>query len=167
MTNELLSQRRKLLKKRFISSMIQLYIVLAATVYNCIAELVLPGFVLPVSFYLPQFFAYYSRFLSSSGKKGAPIYFLAVISFALLILIAVALILARKNYKLMNLVTVVASIDMILLMYVGISGTLISGFQAFFIINLFAHVWILFLSATARRASEGLEVLPESAEDTH
>ena len=167
MTNELLAQRRKLLKKRFKSSMIQLYIVLAATAYNCIAELILPSFVLPVSFYLPQFFAYYSNFLSSSEKSRVLIYLLAVISFALLILITVALILARKNYRLMSIVTVSASIDMILLIYMGISGTLVSGFQAFFIINLFAHVWILFLSATARRASEGLDVLPESAEDTH
>ena len=165
MTNELLTQRRKLLKKRFTSSMIQLYVVLAATVYNCIAELIIPGFVLPVSFYLPQFFAYYSSFLSTSGEKnGALVYFLTVMSFVLIVLIAAALIFSRKNYRLMNLVTVTASIDMILLIYVGISGILISGFQAFFIINLFAHVWIIFLSATARRASEGLYVLPESAE---
>ena len=167
MTNELLMQRRKLLKKRFKSSMIQLCIVLAATAYNCVAELILPSFVLPVSFYLPQFFAYYSNFLSSSEKSRTLIYFLAVISFALLILIAVAIIFTRKNYRLMNIVTVTASADMILLMYMGISGTLMSGFQAFFIINLFAHVWILFLSVTARRASEGLDVLPESEEGTY
>ena len=166
MTNELLTKRRKLLKKRFKSSMIQLYIVLAATVYNCVAELILPSFVLPVSFYLPQFFAYYSNFLSSAGKKGAPVYLLTVLSFAILTALVLALIFARKNYKLMNLVTVTSSIDMILLIYVGVSGTLISGFQAFFIINLFAHVWMLYLSATAYRASEGLEVLPESAEDS-
>ncbi|MBE6607273.1 MAG: hypothetical protein E7633_01765 [Ruminococcaceae bacterium] len=164
MTNELLTQRRKLLKKRFRTSMIQLYAVWIITAFNCVAELILPQLVLPVSFYLPQFFAYYANFSSTAENSRTLIYFLTVLSFAVLILLVFSLIFARKNYKLMNIVTATASIDMIMLIYIGISGTLISGFQAFFIINIFAHVWMLYLSATAYRASEGLEVLPDSAE---
>ena len=162
MTNELLEQRRTLLKKRFRTSMLQLYVVFAITAYNCVAELVIPSFVLPVSFYLPQFISSYAKFLSNSDGNRTLFVFLVILAFAILLFIGFCLIFARKIYKLMNAVTVTASIDMILLIYIGISGLLVKGLQLFFLINLFAHVWILYLSVTACRSSEGLEVLPEA-----
>lgn len=164
MTNELLEQRRTLLKKRFRTSMIQLYIVFAVTAYNCIAELVLPSFVLPVSFYLPQFIASYAKVLSDTGDSRAIFFFLVILSLATVLFIFLCLVFARKSHKLMKIITVMVSADMILLIYIGISGLLLKGVQLFFVINLFLHVWILFLSATAGRASEGLEVLPESVD---
>ncbi len=165
MTNELLEQRRKLLKKRFRSSMIQLYIVLAITAFNCVAELMLPSFVLPVSFYLPQFIASYAKFLSDSGGSHTLYLFLVILSLAIVLFIALCLVFARKNHKLMRIITVISSVDMILLIYIGISGLFLKGWQSFFVINIFLHIWILFLSATAGRASEGLEVLPESVDE--
>lgn len=166
MKTELIAQRRQLLKKRFISSMIQLYAVLAVTAYNCVAEIVLPGFVLPVSFYIPQFIASYAKFLSKSGESRALFSLLVILSFMLVLFIAFCLIFARRNYKLLKFINVIASVDIIMLIYFGISTLFTTGWQPFFVINIFLHIWILFTSATACRASEGLEVLPESDEES-
>ena len=75
------------------------------------------------------------------------------------------IIFAKRNYKLVGVISAVASVDMVLLIYIGLQSLLTKGFQGFFVINLFAHIWILFLAMRLRRAAEGLEVLPETDEE--
>lgn len=158
MSNELVLERRAFLKKRFRSSSIQLYALLCLTVFNCIAELFFPSFVLPASFYLPQFAANMAAIFSDRPAISA----LCIIAcVALLALIASCLMLARKNYRLVSVINLIVSLDIVLLIYIGIQSLFLKGFQPFFLINLFLHVWLIALVTRLRRASEGLEVLPD------
>lgn len=160
MSNELIIRRREFLKKRFVSSTVQLSVVLALSLYNCIAELLFPAFAVPVSFYIPQFIITMANRLDLPEK--AVLYsLLLVLAAAILTFIAVCLILSRRHYTLVSFMNVAVSIDMILLIYVGLQSLVINGFDAFFVINLFVHIWMLVLVIRLRRASEGLEVLPE------
>ncbi len=158
MSNELLIERRALLKKRFKSSTLLLFAVFCVTVYNCVAEFFFPSFVFPVSFYLPQFAANMAK--TFSGNVGA----LVLCTLGCLILCAATLsciVFTRKNYRLASVISVISSIDIVLLIYIGLQSLLTKGFQGFFVINMFAHIGILFLAMRLRRAAEGLEVLPE------
>lgn len=159
MSNELVAERRAFLKKRFKSSILQLYAVFCITVYNCIAEFLFPSFVLPFSFYLPQFASNMAKTLSDNTGTSILCTLACIL---VLMLILACIIFAKKNYQLVNVINTVVSADIVLLIYIGLQSLVSKGFQPFFVINLLAHVWILSLSIRLRRASEGLEVLPET-----
>ncbi len=164
MSNELIAERRSLLKKRFVSSTAQLSAILALSLYNCVAEFLFPAFALPLSFYIPQFIITMANRLTLP-EKAVQYVILLILAAAALIFITVCLILSRRYYKLVSFINAAVSIDMILLIYVGLQSLVINGFDAFFVINLFVHIWMFVLVIRLRRASEGLEVLPEVSEE--
>lgn len=161
MTNDLLTERRKLLKKRYILSFWQLFAIFIITIYNCVAELLFGNLVIPVSFYLPQFIASYVKSVLNIQSTWV-IVILAVLTALIILAIITSLVLSLKYYKSAIFLTVIISLDIIMLIYFGIIGFLTSGFKFFFVINLLAHIWIFHLSVTLKRSAEGLEVLPES-----
>lgn len=158
MTNELLNERRSFQKKRFISSLVQLSFVLFMTVYDCIAELFFPNFVLPISFYLPQFIITYSQ---ATLGKGPLFILFVVLAFAITVFIGVCLSLSKRHYGMVAFITAIIYVDFILLIYIGIQSILLKGFQPFFIVNIFLHIWLIVLTIRLRRSSEALEVLPD------
>ncbi len=160
-----IAERRALLKKRFFWGRIQLAAVLLVTFYNCVAEIVLPTFVLPISFYLPQFLVYYAQNMLDGDGHSVSVYLLCALAFALVALFTFCLIWSKKHYKLVKILTFCAGVDLILLIYFGIMTLFSSGFQLFFVANAFLHIWILYLTVSIPRAAEGLEVLPENTED--
>lgn len=162
MSNNLVAERRTFLKKRFISSIIQLSVVFAWTLYNCVAEIFFPASALPISFYLPQFVV---AMASAAVKNRVKFILLLILAAISLLLLAACLIMARRNYRLVGLLNIVVSIDMILLIYISLQSLAAKSFNLAFVINLLVHIWMLALVIRLRRASEGLEVLPEITEE--
>ncbi len=158
MSENLVKQRRAFLKKRFVSSIIQLSVVLVWTVYNCIAEIFFASSALPVSFYIPQFISALAKKNSASGAKFALLIILAV---AILIFLALCLVMSRKNYRIVGFLNFTVSADIVLLIYIALQSLATKSFSISIVINLLFHIWLLVLAIRLRRACEGLEVLPE------
>ncbi len=157
-TNELLSERREFQKKRYVWSLIQLSAILFMTVYDCIAELLFPTFVLPISFYLPQFIITYSQ---ATVKNATFFILLTVLAFMIIAFIGLCLSLSRRFYSMISFITAIVYVDFILLIYIGLQSILTKGFEPFFLVNLFLHIWMLVLTSRLRSSAEALEVLPE------
>lgn len=162
MSNKLVTERRAFLKKRFKFCLILTYAIFCVTLYNCIAEFFFPTLVLPVSFYLPQFMANMAKTFSDRIFISV---LCALACTALLALLLFCIVRVRKNYRLAGILNVVVSIDVVLLIYIGLQSLLTKGFQSFFVLNLLAHIWMLSLVIRLSRSSEGLEVLPETDEE--
>lgn len=161
MSENLVNQRRAFLKKRFISSIIQLSIVFVWTVYNCIAEIFFASSALPASFYIPQFLSALARKNSESGVKFA---LLTILASAILIFLAFCLAASRKNYRLVGFLNFTVSADVVLLIYIVLQSLATKSIAISMVINLLVHIWLLVLVIRLRRACEGLEVLPEDEE---
>ena len=164
MRSTVIAERRRFLKKRLVRSTIFLSVILALTVFNCLAELFFPALILPISFYLPQFVCSMAARLSLP-QSAIAFTLLCILALAIVVLIAVCLIFSRKIYSFVSFLNVVVSLDIVLLLYVGVSSLFINGFDFFFVVNLLLHVWMLSLTIRLRRSAEGLEVLPEKYVD--
>lgn len=158
MSENLVKQRRAFLKKRFVSSIIQLSVVFVWTVYNCIAEIFFASSALPASFYIPQFVSALAKKNSASGVKFTLLIILAV---AILIFLALCLVMSRKNYRFVGFLNFTVSADIVLLIYIVLQSLATKSFGISIVINLLFHIWLLVLVTRLRRACEGLEVLPD------